>query len=90
MQETTGGSCSIPRSGRSPGGGHVNPLQYSFLENPMDRGTWWATVHEVTKSCTQLKQPSINAYIVGLLPVARAGVVPQRSQDLRECLWDQG
>ena len=35
----------IPGSGRSPGGGHGNPLQYSCLENPMDRGTWWATVH---------------------------------------------
>ena len=36
---------SIPGSGRSPRGGHGNPLQYSFLENPMDRGAWWATVH---------------------------------------------
>ena len=38
---------SIPGSGRSPGGGHGNPLQYSCLENPMDRGVWWATVHRV-------------------------------------------
>ena len=38
--------------GRSPGGGHGNPLRYSCLENPMDRGTWWATVHGVTKSWT--------------------------------------
>jgi len=36
---------SIPGSGRSPGGGHGNPLQYSCLENPMDRGAWWVTVH---------------------------------------------
>ena len=35
----------IPGSGRSPGGGNGNPLQYSCLENPMDRGAWWATVH---------------------------------------------
>ena len=42
----------IPRSGRSPGGGNSNPLQYSCLENPSDRGTWWATVHEVAKSRT--------------------------------------
>ena len=42
---------SIPRSGRSSGGGHGNPLQYSCLENPMDRGAWWATVHGVAKSC---------------------------------------
>ena len=40
---------SIPGSGRSPGGGNGNPLQYSCLENPMDRGTWWATVHGVVK-----------------------------------------
>ena len=46
---------SVPGSGRSPGGGHGNPLQYSYLENPMDRGAWWATVHTVTKSWTQLK-----------------------------------
>ena len=39
---------SIPGSGRSPGGGHGNPLQYSCLENPMDRGAWRATVHRVT------------------------------------------
>ena len=45
---------SIPGSGRSPGGGHGNPLQYSCLENPMDRGDSWATVHGVTKSQTQL------------------------------------
>ena len=40
----------IPGSGRSPGGGHGNPLQYSCLENPMDRGAWQATVHRVAKS----------------------------------------
>ena len=44
----------IPGSGRSPGEGHGNPLQYSCLENPMDRGAWWATVHGVTKSRTRL------------------------------------
>ena len=41
---------SIPVSERSPGGGHDNPLWYSCLENPMDRGAWRATVHGVTKS----------------------------------------
>ena len=44
----------IPGSGRSPGGGNGNPLQYSCLENSMDRKAWWATVHGVTKSWTQL------------------------------------
>ena len=43
---------SIPWLGRSPGGGNGNPLQYSCFENPMDRGTWWATVHGVAKSWT--------------------------------------
>ena len=42
----------IPGSGRSPGGGHGNPLQYSCLENPMDRGTWWAIAHRAAKSWT--------------------------------------
>ena len=39
----------IPESGRSPEEGNGNPLQYSYLENPMDRGDWWAAVHGVTK-----------------------------------------
>ena len=43
----------IPRSGRSPGGGHGHPLKYSCLENHMDREAWWATVHRVTKSRTK-------------------------------------
>ena len=43
---------SVPGLGRSPGGGHGNPLQYSCLENPKNRGAWWATVHAVTKSQT--------------------------------------
>ena len=46
----------IPGSGRSPGGGHGNPLQDSCLENPMDRGAWRATIYSVAKSQTQLKQ----------------------------------
>ena len=61
QQQQTGGSYSkestcnaedmglIPWSGRSPGEGNGNPLQYSCLGNPMDRGAWWATVHGVTK-----------------------------------------
>ena len=43
---------SIPGLGRSPGGAHGNPLQYSCLENRIDRGAWWATVHGVAKSRT--------------------------------------
>ena len=44
----------IPGLGRSPGGGNGTPLQYSGLENPMDRGVWWITVHGVAKSQTRL------------------------------------
>ena len=43
---------SVPGSGRSPGGGYNNAIQYSRLENPMDKGVWWATDHRVTKSQT--------------------------------------
>ena len=50
---------SSPGSGRSLGGWHGNPLQYSCLENPIDRGSWQATVHRVTKSQTWLKWLSI-------------------------------
>ena len=50
MQESCRWHRSIPRLGRSPGAGNGNPLQYSCLENPMDRGAWWATVHGVTES----------------------------------------
>ena len=46
---SAGNPGSIPGSGRSPGGRHGNPLQYSCLENPMDRGAWWATVHWVKR-----------------------------------------
>ena len=53
-------TVSFPGSGRSPGGGHGNPLQYSCLENPTDRGAWWAAVHRVTKSWTQLKWLSLH------------------------------
>ena len=47
-----GDAGSVPGSGRSPGGGHGNPLQYSCLENPMDRGVWQVIVHGVAKSQT--------------------------------------
>ena len=46
---------SIPGLGRSPGEGNGSPLQYSCLENPMDRGAWWATVHEVAKRLKQTR-----------------------------------
>ena len=52
---------SIPGLGRSPGGGHGKPLQYSCWENFMDRGAWWATVHRVTRDWTKLKWLIIHA-----------------------------
>ena len=55
-------TSSVPGWGRSPGGRNGNPLQYSCLENPTDRGAWWATVHGVAESWTWLKQLS-TAYI---------------------------
>ena len=51
---STGDLGSIPGLGRSPGKGNGNPLQFSCLENPMDRGAWWATVHGGAKSQTRL------------------------------------
>ena len=78
---------SVPRWGRSPGEGNGNPLQYSCLENPVDRGAWWATVHGVTKSRIQLSvctrvhththtQPSKNDICEILINVSASGAVP--------------
>ena len=53
---------SIPGSGRSPGEGNGYPLQYSWLENPMDRGAWWATVRGVTKSWTRLSDSNFHLH----------------------------
>ena len=55
LQETQRDVSLIPESGRSPGGGHGTPLQYSCLENPIDRGAWQPTIYGVAKSQTQLK-----------------------------------
>ena len=52
--------CSISGSEESPGEGHGNPLQYSYLENPMDREAWWSAVHGVTKSWTRLSNFTLN------------------------------
>ena len=60
---------SISGLGRCPGGGHGNSLHYSCLENPMDWGAWWATVHRVARSQTWLKQLSMHACMVVLFLV---------------------
>ena len=57
---------SIPGSGRSPGDGNGNPLQYSCLENPRDRGAWWATVHGVPKSQAWLSDFTFTFYFHAL------------------------
>ena len=77
---------SIPESGRSPGEGNGNPLQYSGLENLMDRGAWWATVHRVTKSQTQL-----NAQAQGVKRGSRwiLGEVAHRSRRSRDAWRSQ-
>ena len=72
----------IPGSGRSPGGGHGNPIQYSCLENPVDRGAWPATVHRVTKSWTRLKGLSTHTHerTYSLLPqTILRNAIPQKS-----------
>ena len=58
----TGDTGSIPGSGRSPGEGHSNPLQYFCLENPMERGAWRATVHGVAKESDTTQQLNNNYY----------------------------
>ena len=63
MQEMKADVHLIPWLGQSYGGGLGNPLQCSCLENPMDRGAWWATVHEVAKNQTRLKELSSHAYM---------------------------
>ena len=62
----------IPGLGRFPGGGNGNPLQYFCLENSTDRGAWWATVHGVTKSWTQL---STHIYIYYVLRLASLRII---------------
>ena len=75
------GTCFIPGSGRYQGGGHGNPLQYSCLENPMDRGAWQATVHRVTQSQTQLKQLSRHTLLLlyYIYIISRRSIVVEKS-----------
>ena len=60
---------SVSGLGSSPLGGTGNPLQYSCLENPIDRGTWWATVHGVAKSLTRLERLSTHAFFLSVFLV---------------------
>ena len=56
--------CLVPRLGRSPGGRHSNPLQYSCVENPIDRGAWGTAVHRVAKSRIPLKPLRVHAELI--------------------------
>ena len=86
----------IPGPGRSLGGGRGNPLQYSCLENPMDRGAWWATVYGVTKSWTWLKRCSRSSSMpelggTQLSPKHDSESTPKASQSHESrkwCSWD--
>ena len=60
LPASSGDVRSVPGLGRSPGEGNDNQLQYSCLENPKDRGAWWATVHGVAKNWTQLSDLAFN------------------------------
>ena len=64
---------SVPGSGRSPGEGNGNPLQHSCLENPTDRGAWWATVHGVAKSPTGLSDFTFT-FLQGIFPVQASNI----------------
>ena len=67
---------SIPGLGRSPGGGHGNPLHYSILENSEDRGAWQATVHEVGKSRTRMSDFQIRNIIAIFLKLSVPILLP--------------
>ena len=87
----------IPESGRPPGGGHGNPLQYSCLGNPTDRGAWWAPVHSISKSQTQLSTELLKSFLLlpgflllhtPVLPIINSFSPPWGSDhDLYHSLW---
>ena len=86
VEEVQTDTSLIPRLGRSPGRGHENPPQYSRLENPMDRGSWWATVHRVAKSWTWLKWLSTQQWT--WRTVCSAGCLSPALQQGPECPED--
>ena len=76
----------IPGLGRYPGGGHCNPFQYSCLENPMDRGVWWAIVHSVPKSWTWMMRQLTRRIKVGYTWYI-SNVLHIRKLRLRDVMW---
>ena len=80
-----GNPSSIPGSGRSPGEGNGNPLQYSCLENPTDRGAWWVTVHII--SSVLLRKPFLLSHVsLQPLPWISAPLMAELPEALSECL----
>ena len=77
--------CLIPGLGRSPGGGNGNPLKYSYLENSMDRGAWWATVHGVAKSQTEL---SLHTHTHTHICLCNFGLYPYFWHRAPKTLWN--
>ena len=77
---------SVPWYGRSPGGGHGNPLQCSCLQNPMDRGAWWATVHGVAKSHTQPKWLSTYTHTQSCLWIKCSDEANEAIKKAEQCL----
>ena len=84
------GQGFIPQLGRSPGGGHGTPPQYSCLENPTDRGAWRATVHRLTMSWTRVKQLSMHACKGERLESGRAEIESERSSVVSNSLQPHG
>ena len=80
-----GDLSSTPRSGRSPGEGNGYPFQYSYLENSMDRGAWWATVHGIEESDTP-EQHSLNPHSTLPATYHGAGVVPMSQVRMLRCV----
>ena len=88
LPANAGDSGSIPGLGRSPGEGNGDPLQYSCLGSPMDRGSCWATVHGVSKSHTRLKQLSVCTHTHTHTPCEKAEVAREKPSLLwRLVLW---
>ena len=75
---------SIPGSGSSPGEGNSNPLQYSCLENPMGRGAWWATVHGVAQSRTQLSNKHFHFHEQLMVTVLDSADLERKSPNLTQ------
>ena len=82
----TGDTSLIPVLGRSPGVGNSNPLQYSCLENYMDKGVWWAVVNGVTKNWTRLSNLDIDSTLVHTTPPPHTHMCTHRNLNYSEDL----